>query len=138
MPEIEYSTSKAISYRNWAERNPEKRKEVSRKYYIKYRSRELKRSHLNLIKIKTELFDILGHKCMHCGFTDKRALQFDHINGGGVKEIKKFKSPLTMLRYSRSNPIEAEKHLQVLCANCNWIKRAVNDEVSRKWKYVRN
>ena len=27
-------------------------------------------------------------KCMICGFTDPRALQIDHVNGGGAKERK--------------------------------------------------
>ena len=26
------------------------------------------------------------NKCLKCGFSDRRALQIDHINGGGIKE----------------------------------------------------
>src|SRR3990172_4802494 len=32
--------------------------------------------------------ELLGSRCVRCGFTDARALQIDHINGGGSKELK--------------------------------------------------
>lgn len=75
--------------------------------------------------LKQELFTILGWCCVKCGFSDVRALQFDHISGGGTKEmLSKFSnSPRRMYRYYVDHPEEAKQKLQVLCANCNWIKR---------------
>lgn len=72
--------------------------------------------------MKNNLFDILGHECIKCGFSDKRALQFDHINGGGSQERKKSNCYQVMKLYN-NNPILAREKLQVLCANCNWIKK---------------
>jgi len=77
-------------------------------------------------KLKTAVYELLGNKCVHCGFSDIRALQIDHINGGGNKEVRKvsgnyYKFLLTDI------PNNPEKY-QTLCANCNWIKRSINNE----------
>ena len=67
--------------------------------------------------------DILGEKkCVFCDFSDIRALQIDHINGGGNREYRKFGSYSVYLYYVK-NPEKAKKMLQIVCANCNWIKR---------------
>ena len=69
----------------------------------------------------------MGGKCLKCGFSDYRALQIDHINGGGYYERKKALSKNFNRRAIRS--VEAgEKKFQLLCANCNWIKRWKNNE----------
>ena len=65
---------------------------------------------------------------MKCGFSDIRALQLDHIAGGGLKERDKFKGPVTMYYYYSKNLDIAKEKLQVLCANCNYVKRYENEE----------
>lgn len=88
-------------------------------------------------RVKARLFDILGRKCSNpkClvlgGCTDVRCLQFDHINGGGTKEIREMGNS-QMYRYYADHPEEAKKRIQILCANCNWIKRHENKE---NWSY---
>jgi len=68
--------------------------------------------------------DMLGNKCANCGYdTDIRALQIDHINGGGRKEMIEI-GTYGILR----NVINEEPGYQLLCANCNQIKRFENDE----------
>src|SRR3990167_3657310 len=37
---------------------------------------------------RSVVLDVLGNKCSRCGFSDKRALQIDHKNGGGALERK--------------------------------------------------
>lgn len=71
----------------------------------------------------------LGGTCVKCGMTDIRCLQIDHINGGGVRDARETPA---YTRYNRicDNPEEAKKKYQILCANCNWIKREENDEVN--------
>jgi hypothetical protein len=59
------------------------------------------------------------------GCTDKRCLQIDHIYGGGKKEIESFSSGYAY--YLNVINDETGKY-QVLCANCNWIKRSENKE----------
>lgn len=82
-------------------------------------------------RVKDKLFDILGHKCVKCGFDDKRALQFDHKNGDGNIDRKKLGGCDASYRYYVKHPEEAKEKLQVMCANCNWIKRAENFEHRR-------
>lgn len=80
---------------------------------------------------RIEVLEVLGNKCVKCGFNDKRALQIDHVNGGGAKELRSKKLGYSKKGYYR-NVIESflvkENKYQLLCANCNWIKKHVNNE----------
>lgn len=68
----------------------------------------------------------MGGCCVRCGFSDERALQVDHIHGGGSQAIKNGLNTGTA-RYYREVLANPDKY-QLLCANCNWIKRAENNE----------
>lgn len=83
-----------------------------------------------LDKVRAKVLKHLGDKCIRCGFDDSRALQIDHINGGGRKEMKERK----MNRYSFLKDVLADEtgKYQLLCANCNWIKREENREEAFK------
>ena len=75
------------------------------------------------------ILQFLGGKCVKCGFSDYRALNIDHINGGGTRESRIYKSQAQ--KYER---IKANPHLfQLLCANCNSIKVWENDERLTKY-----
>jgi len=77
---------------------------------------------------RQNVVDFLGGKCVSCGFADWRALQIDHINGGGTRESKG-RSQQGLFR-----DVYAHKDkYQVLCANCNSIKRIENNELSHKY-----
>lgn len=94
---------------------------VSRREYRKIRRAILKQ------KIRDKLNQQV---CVRCGFKDKRALQFDHINGGGNKSrLDHSSTDQTYLSYLL-DPALKEK-IQVLCANCNWIKKDENNENPR-------
>jgi len=72
-----------------------------------------------------------GGNCWHdsaCGITDIRCLQLDHINGDGAADRRRLKSTGLVSYYYRHLD-EAKEKLQVLCANCNWVKRHNNHEV---------
>jgi len=75
---------------------------------------------------RREIFQRLGEKCCRCGFSDSRALQIDHKNGGGSREWKArgWKHLRTIL--------ENLNDYQILCANCNWIKRHERGEVNTR------
>lgn len=76
-------------------------------------------------KYRDMIFAKLGEKCIKCGFNDRRALQIDHVNGGGTKQRGNL-SGLTMIRrIYRDN----QSNYQILCANCNWIKRHEHGEL---------
>ena len=76
-------------------------------------------------KRRMEALEALGPVCVRCGFEDVRALQIDHVNGGGADE---FKAMGNYRMYKKvCDPVNHHLY-QVLCANCNWIKRHENDE----------
>lgn len=78
------------------------------------------------IKRRIAVLGILGNKCTMCGFNDPRALQIDHINGGGHKERREIKG--TYSYHVIESVLNKENKYQLLCANCNWIKRYNNNE----------
>lgn len=68
---------------------------------------------------RNQVLDALGPVCVHCGFTDRRALQIDHINGDGAAHRAEvgFGAGYYLSMMKRLDT------LQVLCANCNAIKQ---------------
>jgi hypothetical protein len=59
------------------------------------------------------------------GCTEFRALQFDHKSGGGSAEREGRRDSGIGLQYRiRKEP----GRFQLLCANCNWVKRYMNEE----------
>lgn len=84
-------------------------------------------------KTKTEIFHLLGDKCSNSnclipnGCTDIRCLQIDHVNGNGSKE-KRRKGGEMYYRIVLKEIKAGSKDYQLLCANCNWIKRYNNRE----------
>lgn len=93
----------------------ERRREFERQYKKNYRK-----------NLREKVFILLGHKCSKCGFNDIRALQIDHKNGGG-KEDRRLLNQLAIYR----KVIKNSKDYQILCANCNWIKREESNEILR-------
>ncbi len=66
----------------------------------------------------------LGGKCVRCGFSDHRALQIDHKKG----RVKEPRQDMTCTKLYADVLINSHKY-QILCANCNWIKRHEEREV---------
>ena len=78
-----------------------------------------------LRKLRREVLAKLGNKCVHCGNTDHRVLQVDHVDGGGRKEEKKIGTQGIYRKIGKGHT----KGYQLLCSNCNWIKRHEQNEV---------
>lgn len=113
---ILYSNSNRVTKKNSAitavkykttlkkvEEKKEKRKKIRNKQYAILRNR---------------VFKLLGGQCKRCKIKDKRVLQIDHIRGGGTRERRKHGSTKILKKI-----LEGEKGYQLLCANCNWIKK---------------
>ena len=90
------------------ERDSEKRKETYR-------------------RLKSAVFQLLGRKCVRCNFEDMRALQIDHIHGKGYLHRKRIQGK-AFYRHILENSIRSLSDYQILCANCNWIKRDEQNE----------
>jgi len=78
-------------------------------------------------KLRKQILDKFGNACNRCGFSDPRALQIDHVNGGGAQEIRNTEA----VKYYKAVLADQTGKYQLLCANCNWIKRSENRECFR-------
>jgi len=76
--------------------------------------------------LRDRVLEFLGGKCVVCGFDDHRALQIDHVNGGGSSAKYQFKQRADMYRSILNG--KCKDALQILCANHNWIKRHEKQE----------
>lgn len=107
---------KQLKVKEWMIKNRETHREYQKKW-----------SQNKLGEIKNKIFDKLGNSCKKCGYSDKRALCIDHKNGGGYKEIRS----LTVFNYYKKVLEDTSDSYQILCHNCNWIKRSENNEVRK-------
>lgn len=73
--------------------------------------------------------------CKRCGFSDIRALSIDHIKGNGAKERRTIGMPKGggdfFYRWLKKQ--NYPEGYQVLCMNCQWIKRSENSEVPHRY-----
>ena len=107
-----------VQYRD----NPELRQK-RKLYYEKNKERDSEKLRQKNKDLRLEIIKVLGGECVRCGFCDDwRAFQIDHINGGGTKELT---STTTACYYKKvtTSFLSGEKKYQLLCANCNQIKR---------------
>lgn len=103
------------------------------KHYRKNKESRIKATRDYVRRQRLAVVELLGGECVKCSFNDSRALQIDHINGNGLKD-KNLKGGSYYNRVIRSI-LNKENKYQLLCANCNWIKRAENHEF-RKSKLI--
>jgi hypothetical protein len=113
-----------MSMKSWRDRNKEKANGYSKKT----------RDNLRLA-----ILNKFNNKCVKCNFNDPRALQVDHINGGGRKElINKFglkegfrSGGVNIFKYYKHVLKDQQNKYQLLCANCNAIKKIQNKEYGK-------
>lgn len=83
----------------------------------------------NYQRLRLEVIVALGGPtCRRCGFDDLRALVIDHIEGAGNQHRKDSVSVYSVYKHALAHPEE----YQVLCANCNQIKRHEEGEWASK------
>ena len=99
------------------------------KHWQELRDREREQGRRYYYKIRNKSYELLGDKCIKCGNVDRRVLQIDHIDGGG--NSRKIINRGGQGRSKRIlNEIEAGSNkYQLLCANCNIIKKHENEEI---------
>ncbi len=120
-------------------------KEYSRKKREdpEFRKKERLANNKSRDKLKLKVFELLGGKCANPydlhdkPFTDVRCLQIDHVDGirdsRDYSRNKDYRGTYAFYKEVYQELLEGSKKYQCLCANCNWIKRSVNNET--QWKY---
>jgi len=123
------------SWRKYRQSHLEQRRKYAKEHRKQARTREKKyrETHRELCRkssiesyqrLRRKTLKKLGNKCVRCGFSDSRALQIDHVNGEGAKE----REELCCSPYLKKVLADTEGNYQLLCANCNMIKREENGE----------
>lgn len=103
--------------KNWWSEHLEEARKYDREYQYKIRQ-----------KVRQEAVAYYGGKCAKCGITDYRILQIDHIENNGYKhrkEIKTWQFPMWLKKNGYP------KGYQILCCNCNWLKRVEDNDIKR-------
>jgi len=80
-------------------------------------------------RMRSSALAILGDRCVRCGYSDPRALQIDHALGNGAQERRKGWSGSKLYKIVIESVSRGEHRYQLLCANCNWIKKSEDGEV---------
>lgn len=119
----EYRKKRAAKIRKW-------RKKYSQRKEVKFANRM--RAKVRRLESRLEIIKLLGGKCKKCSVSDFRILQIDHVKGGGNKDSKGF--GLAYYRHVLKKIRNGSKDYQLLCSNCNWIKRWERNEVRREYK----
>jgi len=115
---------KRLTQRAYWERNKEERNAAQREYY--HRNKESIRTKQRVVNreaYKQQRIAILakfGGRCVCCGESTEVFLDVDHVNGGGNKHRKQFRS---IHSYNQFLIEEAKlEDFQILCKNCNYAK----------------
>jgi len=111
--------------KDWHLKNRDLRLARNRENYLKNKEEYLIRHIKNRRKIRIKVLDILGGKCVQCGFSDSRALHVDHIHNNGAKERRTISNEKIYRKILRMSKKDREAEYQLLCANCNIIKRFI-------------
>jgi len=119
-----------------------KKKKDSR-WLVERRRKMRKYARNRRVKLRMKVIELLGGKCIKCGNKDIRVLQIDHIHCGGSNRkrkkernnhgTRKVNGPIGgyetyLLKILKEIKVDGSKYYQLLCANCNWIKRWENEE----------
>ncbi len=125
--------------RQWRENNREKIKGYWQKFYYTHQNEVLtrkrrqqqqneqtyeiraRRHHRSKIEILRR-YSGEYPKCAYCGENRYECLQIDHINDDGCKERKITGGGENFYAWLKKQPYQPDRY-QVLCANCNVIKR---------------
>jgi len=87
-------------------------------------------------KLRKLVIEKYGGKCVHCGEGRIGCLVMDHVNNDGAKERReRFKNgPSGLYIWLKDNPVSS--NYQILCWNCNWLKRMEGKSLSKIRKEI--
>lgn len=110
-------------------RNKEEYNRRMREYRTRHKEKINKKARNRRRKRRLEVIEKFGSKCMICGFDDWRGLQIDHKESDGHEERKKgLRGESFLVMLLETSMKELNKRYQLLCANCNQIKKYINNE----------
>ena len=124
--------SKGAEYqRQWRLKNHEHHLAYSRQYGAKHRSEIRRKTKEAYHILRDKIFEKYGRRCNNpaCqwlnsdgsrGCTEVLCLQIDHVNNTGYLDRR---GAINWLTFYRKVLLDQTNAYQLLCANCNWIKK---------------
>jgi hypothetical protein len=117
---------------------------VDKEYFSKYRreayrknpAKFIARRKVSVQKYRTAVLTLLGDVCCQCGYSQRPALQIDHVRGGGKEQFRKLGNTEKYYKHIIQQLTLGSKEYQLLCANCNQLKRHNNGESKTRRKPV--
>ena len=118
--------------KKWYLKNKKKMEKYKKIWRLKNHERILKTGNAHRQQVKKECFFHYSPdmKCQHCGYSDIRTLSIDHIDGKGAFHRRKDKNCRNIYVWLKER--EYPSGFQVLCMNCQWIKRVENNEITHR------
>jgi|SRR6267142_272142 len=111
-----YNAGTPEYHKEWCQLNPDKCTEYSRRKYKRLRDKILLKFGGRCNSLKCKWLNDDGS----IGCTNEKCLQIDHVNNDGHIEKKERKSLFSFMKKVLE---DNEGNYQLLCANCNWLKR---------------
>jgi hypothetical protein len=108
-------------------RDKDKTRTGARRYASRHKAENKERLNSYRRTLRHKVLEKYGNKCNRCPFNDPRVLQLDHVHGDGAEERRAIGHYAIYLRALN----DTDGRYQLLCANCNWIKRIENFELRR-------
>ena len=126
------------AYARWYEKNKvearEKKRAVMKRLRAENPEKYNEQSRKAKVREKLKLFMMYGNKCQKCGFSDMRALSLDHKKNNGNEERKAL-GDRGVYRRAKSSYMPDE--YQILCMNCQFIKRSEHEghiDLNIEWR----
>lgn len=106
-------------------RNSEKGKKYRKEYYENTKIEKARKTKIRRQKLRLQILETISSipKCKQCDIDDIRVLTIDHINNDGAQERKTVSDVAYYIKILKMEENDIKKQYQVLCRNCNWIKR---------------
>ena len=107
--------------RSWYQKNKKKRHAYLVQYYQSHKEQRNAADRILRRRVRTEILDHYGNRCICCGEDREVFLAIDHVNGGGYADKGKHRRSGTGL-YVWIKKNGYPDSFQILCHNCNWAK----------------
>ena len=124
-------------YKKWYENNKDRARKLKRRNMRKYRKENpekyRKYSRDRIAAQRESLFEMYGHVCSVCGFSDKRALTLDHILRNGNQERKEVGERGV---YRKALKEFRPDIYRTLCMNCQFIQRSKPQVAATAWEIL--
>ena len=116
--------------------NPQKQRDFQKNWIATKRSKDRDSQRRYWKKIRKQVIDKLGGRCINCGCDNPDALEINHINGGG-NEDKRINGNGKQFYLHILNGTRKTDDLEMTCIVCNALHRATKiQHIDENWTVI--